>query len=171
MMQTPNIKKSLKFSVSKCNIEEMDKKIFEELLQTLKEGEGEEQTIEMSVIKKLSQILQKEKEKAMEEKISVYVHQLLRGATPKVNIKPEKKKNPEFEKKMEEIRRQYEAKLYRKMVSGVVNSTEVDKMRDKRELKDFKSQMNIGLNMIVTRIALFAAGYFIGKNIFGDPFW
>ena len=166
---TPDVEKAIQFVLENCELSEKEREEFE---NAQKEGKTPHKAgVTLHIVQRVSEHLKKKKELAEEKKVPIYLFEILRGSLPKVREKPPKVKNAEFEKKMEEVRKEWESKLYRKMVQGIVRTTEVDKMRDKRELKDFNSQMSIGLNLIVTRVALFAAGFFIGKTSTGDSFW
>lgn len=62
-------------------------------------------------------------------------------------------------------RRELDAKRYRAMVADVVAPQEEDHFRDRREIKSFRDQLGIGLNIIITRVCLLACGWWIGSRV------
>ncbi len=65
----------------------------------------------------------------------------------------------------DQLRRELDDKRYRKMVADVVAPQEQDHFRDQREIKSFRDQLGIGLNLIITRVCLLACGWWIGSRV------
>ncbi len=97
------------------------------------------------------------------------VMDLLRGAD--IVAKPAAarrfRQSPESKAKFDQFRRELEDKKYRRMVESVAGPMEKDRQRDARELKSFKDQMGIAMNVVVTRIALLVAGWWLGHRALG----
>ncbi len=93
------------------------------------------------------------------------VHELLKGA--KLLPPPPKKRfvqSPKTKAKFEQYRRELENKQYANMVKNIVQPLENDFHRDRREIKSFRDQLGIALNVIITRLALLATGWWIGHR-------
>lgn len=106
--------------------------------------------------------------RALSRDVSVPVDTLLRTGCSIVVPGPFRKpyeQSAEAKALFEKQRRELENKRYRNMVSNVVASQEEDKYRDRREIKSFRDQFGIGVNMMITRIVLLVAGWYIGSRV------
>ena len=93
---------------------------------------------------------------------------LLRGSAVLVASPPARRtQSPETKKKFDGFRRELEEKQYRAMVKNVSGAVEDDRHRDRREIKSFRDQMGIALNVIITRLALLCAGWWVGHRALG----
>ena len=97
---------------------------------------------------------------------------LLRGC--RVVVRPPQAKrfvqSPGTRAKFDTWRRELQDKQYRHMVANVTKPLERDAHRDSREIKSFRDQMGIAANVVVTRIALLVAGWWVGHRALG-PVW
>ena len=66
-----------------------------------------------------------------------------------------------------QFRAELEEKRYRQMVENVTMSKKDTAMRDRREIKSYRDQLGIGLNMVITRLALLVAGWWVGARALG----
>eukprot|EP01102_Stenamoeba_stenopodia_P020683 TRINITY_DN8157_c0_g3_i1.p1 TRINITY_DN8157_c0_g3~~TRINITY_DN8157_c0_g3_i1.p1 ORF type:complete len:385 (+),score=143.50 TRINITY_DN8157_c0_g3_i1:173-1327(+) len=143
--------------------------------QKVEEEEDEEevkQTITLALVMRLSEILVEMKKKHKErlpEGQPVYIHELTRGSQLVVRRLPQRKKDPAVQEKLRQVRIQLENRKYEQMtrkISGETNRTKL--MEEHAELKSYKSQMEIGINIIVTMATLFVGGYYLTKVSTGN---
>jgi len=91
----------------------------------------------------------------------VWVHQLLHGAAPVLPVfKPERKRDAALEKRLEKLRAVQENREYAAMV-GKLSAGETQG-RDEAEMSTYRSQMGVGLNLVVSMVTMFCVGYYIG---------
>jgi hypothetical protein len=97
---------------------------------------------------------------------------LLRGC--RVVARPPQPKrfvqSAETRAKFDTWRRELQDKQYRHMVENVTAPLERNAHRDRRELKSFRDQMGIAANVVITRVALLVAGWWVGHRALG-PVW
>eukprot|EP00188_Purpureofilum_apyrenoidigerum_P001750 Plantae.Rhodophyta-Purpureofilum_apyrenoidigerum.ctg19941.p1 GENE.Plantae.Rhodophyta-Purpureofilum_apyrenoidigerum.ctg19941~~Plantae.Rhodophyta-Purpureofilum_apyrenoidigerum.ctg19941.p1 ORF type:complete len:239 (+),score=44.63 Plantae.Rhodophyta-Purpureofilum_apyrenoidigerum.ctg19941:303-1019(+) len=86
--------------------------------------------------------------------------------TDRVEKKLERPK--ELDERLNLLRRALEEKQYRQMVRDVGGQrySSEDQGAD-MDMRSVKNQMSVGLNVIVTMLTCFAAGYFLARNYFG----
>mmetsp|Transcript_6682 Transcript_6682/g.16996 ORF Transcript_6682/g.16996 Transcript_6682/m.16996 type:complete len:243 (-) Transcript_6682:717-1445(-) len=77
------------------------------------------------------------------------------------------KPNPEFRRKMEELRTRIENEKYAEMVKDVERTGDGD--NDSLYLASYKEQIGFGLNVVVLMGTLFALGYAVGLKISTNP--
>eukprot|EP01104_Vermistella_antarctica_P016440 TRINITY_DN5592_c1_g1_i1.p1 TRINITY_DN5592_c1_g1~~TRINITY_DN5592_c1_g1_i1.p1 ORF type:complete len:174 (+),score=26.31 TRINITY_DN5592_c1_g1_i1:284-805(+) len=62
-----------------------------------------------------------------------------------------------------------ENRAYSKMVKNIVEPPDMVRIKASRELKTAKSQAGIGINVLVSGIALYVCGFALGKHAFDHP--
>ena len=97
------------------------------------------------------------------------VNVLLKGSEIILPEKPARKfqQSPETKKKFVQWRNELDDKSYRKMVENVTAQSRMNENRDHREIKSFRDQLGIAINLVVTRLALLVAGWWLGHRAFG----
>jgi len=118
-------------------------------------------TIPLSDVRALSHVLRDLPSTDSQCRPAVWVHELLQGAAPVLPVfKPERKRDPALVKRLEKIRAVQENREYAAMV-GQLSSGE-STGRDEAEMSTYRSQMGVGLNLLVSMGTMFCVGYFIG---------
>mmetsp|Transcript_5206 Transcript_5206/g.15568 ORF Transcript_5206/g.15568 Transcript_5206/m.15568 type:complete len:237 (-) Transcript_5206:647-1357(-) len=88
--------------------------------------------------------------------------------TDRIEKKPERPK--ELDERLDKLRKALEEKQYREMVRDVGGRKyESEDETTDMNMRSVKNQMSVGLNVIVTMLTCFAAGYFLARNYFGSP--
>lgn len=102
-----------------------------------------------------------------------HVHVLLRGSRVLPLPSPKKKfvQSAETKAKFDKMREELESKRYQEMVSNVTRSLDNNSLStDRLEMRSFRDQMGVALNMLITRVAMLAAGWWAGHRALG-PAW
>jgi len=123
--------------------------------------------ISLNQIQELSQIIRQEKLPILPWK---WVHELIIGTefvaqTKKKEIEPISSRN---EAQFEHLRTNIADKEYAKMTRNVSQEKQLESLMDFREMKNINDQLSIGVNIIVSGIVVFVAGYYIFSRSFGN---
>ena len=91
----------------------------------------------------------------------VWVHELLQGAAPVLPVFAQQRApHPDLEPRLRTLRAEAENREYAAMVGNVVSSKHTG--REEAEMTTYKSQMGVGLNLIVSMATMFTVGYYMG---------
>jgi hypothetical protein len=167
------------FSNSKnVNFSDDDKKEFQQILIGYKINDGKEEqstnessfksnstTISFDAIRKLAVLLKEIPEEKLTFPQSKWTHHLLEGSevVPESKIKTNKERYDQF---MMRARAKYSDIQYEQMTKNIVAEKKWN--LGLSQLRDFNSQLSLGLNIIVTMGSAFAAGYFTFLYATGD---
>jgi hypothetical protein len=135
-----------------------------------------EGTIELSDVQTVSRLLRAhggEEAAAGEEQrrppSPVWVHELLLGATPVLPAKAERTPaHPALAPRLEVLRAAQEDREYARMVGSAARSAD-DAARDVAEMATYRSQMGVGLNLLVSMVTMFTVGAYAGGTA-EEPF-
>lgn len=93
----------------------------------------------------------------------VWVHELLQGAVP---ILPSARKRPEphpdLAPRLERLRDMVETREYAAMVGDIAVCGEDAAARDAAEMSTYRSQISVGVNLIVSMATMFCVGFYAG---------
>ncbi|KAL6075305.1 hypothetical protein QOT17_003710 [Balamuthia mandrillaris] len=103
-----------------------------------------------------------------------FVHELIRGSNvilPQPPPPPQRTK--EQEEALQKVRNKLENQRYKKMVSNVASfegdeHTHLVIMPSREEKKELRSQLSIGVNIVVSMATMFVAGFFTCRHGFGS---
>ena len=123
-----------------------------------------EGTIALSDVQSISKLLCEKKAAA-----PVWVHELLLGASPVLPAMAQRAPaHPALAPRLAKLRAAQEDNDYLQMVGGS-GKDEAEKMRDAAEMKSYRSQMGVGLNLIVSMGTMFTVGAY-GGGTAEEPF-
>ena len=118
---------------------------------------GDARGISLEHVRLLSRLLREEEPRPPH----VWVHELLEGAVPQLPAKPEKRApHPELAPRMERLRAAQASREYAAMM-GDVHGHNNDGLVD-IEMASYKSQMGIGLNLVVSMGTMYIVGHYAG---------
>jgi hypothetical protein len=98
-------------------------------------------------------------------KYSVWLHELLQNCELEFpqQFTPIKRENPILEARLQQLQFEADNQRYTKMVANVSYLQEMERRRDIAEVRSLTSQINVGLNIIISIFTFFVAGFFITK--------
>lgn len=112
--------------------------------------------ISLDAVEALSAALRRQKAEP-----PVWVHELLQGAAPVLPVfASQRTPHPELEPRLKALRAEAENREYAAMVGNVVVSKHAG--REEAEMTTYRSQMGVGLNLIVSMATMFTVGYYMG---------
>ena len=92
----------------------------------------------------------------------VWVHQLMEGARPLLPARAAKPApHPDLEPRLRKLRAAQEDREYAKMVGSLAGSSD-EAARDEAEMNTYRSQISVGLNLIVSMATMFVVGCYGG---------
>lgn len=138
---------------------------------SLREG-----SIEIADVRQLSSLLLSRHAQAMDDGKAIaaasplYVHELLAGAAP---ILPERAAkpppHPSLAPRLEALRAAQEDREYAKLIGGSLGRDDTSVGRDEAEMATYRSQLGVGVNLIVSMATMFIVGAYAG-GVEGEPF-
>ena len=100
----------------------------------------------------------------------LYVHELLAGAAP---ILPERAAkpppHPSLAPRLEALRAAQEDREYAKLIGRSLGRDDTSVGRDEAEMATYRSQLGVGVNLIVSMATMFIVGAYAG-GVEGEPF-
>ncbi len=91
-----------------------------------------------------------------------WVHELLLGAAPVLPAPAERAKpHPDLEPRLRRLQAAQDGREYAAMVSDVCGSAHTDQ-RDAVEMRTYRSQIGVGMNLIVSMGTMFCVGFYAG---------
>ena len=92
----------------------------------------------------------------------IWVHQLMEGARPLLPARATKPPpHPDLEPRLRKLRAAEEDRQYAKMVGSLASSSD-EASRDAAEMNTYRSQISVGLNLIVSMATMFVVGCYGG---------
>ena len=99
----------------------------------------------------------------------VFVHELLLGAEPVLPAKAQRAPaHPALAPRLAALRAAQEDREYARMVGGAVRSDDMA-AREAAEMSTYRSQMGVGLNLLVSMATMFTVGAYAGGTV-DEPF-
>lgn len=159
------------------SISDTEKEQFEQILKQAKEMDGKQKqlpsdsdlkmtaTISFDAVRRLSSLLKEIPEDSLTYPSSKWTHELLDGSEV-VSESNLRSVSAQYEQFMFRAKARYSDLQYDKMTNDI--RAEKKWNVGLSQLKDLNSQLSLGLNIIVTMISAFAAGYFVVIYSSGD---
>ncbi|KAL1527939.1 hypothetical protein AB1Y20_009310 [Prymnesium parvum] len=97
-----------------------------------------------------------------------WVHQLLQGAAPVLpGVRQRAQPHPELAPRLERLRAAQESREYAAMVGDLACGSDTS-ARDAAEMATYRSQVSVGVNLIVSMATMFCVGFYAGGTA-ADP--
>ncbi|KAL9653675.1 hypothetical protein ABK040_009151 [Willaertia magna] len=143
--------------IIKYGITAVEKSLQVQIEQFLKE-----ESVTFEVLRKTIEYLNEQNK----EKERIFFHEVIKGSElklekPKIKTTP---KDPQWLKLTEKLKRKVEDDQYSQLVSNVTFKQRLE--REKEPLNTYKTQLSVGIDLILTMFTLFVAFYYGSQYLF-----